>query len=317
MRSVLAPSSQRGWSDVSNSDRTLSPSRLATYVECPRQYEYQYDLGIDSPPDRERYKNRGIAYHETIAAVCDEATERADREHLVELARELFDDRWGRHCCPDTYSTRSHYEYDRALTLEGIEAYFESGPGLEHAKGSIATERTVETEYKRSRVGGRIDNVVETDDGLLLIDYKGNLRDIVSSLTAGKLSDHLAGETYRPKLVGSAIQAAVYLEGIRDSDLYEKGMELGFVYYGLLDDHETVSTAAGIVPEVSGKGRDVTNICLDNHGTIWQLIRESWQGINTWSFDPEPWPEIYQSACEECGYKEMCPDFLGEEVRVE
>ncbi len=302
---------------MSNSDQTVSPTKLTTYVECPRRYEFQHDLGIESPPNRERYKNRGIVYHETIAEVCNEATESAETEQLVERARRRFEPIWRRECSPGAYKTRSHYEYDRKLTLKGIETYFQNGPGVEHARHSIATEYTIETTYKRAHVSGRIDNVVETDEGLMLIDYKGNLKNMISSRTAGELSRHLDGETYRPKIVKSAVQAAVYLEGLRDSELYAEGMELSFVYYGILHDQEAISTEDGIIPQVSGQGRDVTNICLDNHGTIWQLIREAYQGIRTWNFNPEPWPKIYQSACGECDYKQMCPDFLGEEVKSE
>ncbi len=302
---------------MSNSDQTVSPSQLATYVECPRKYEYEHDQNISSPPDGERYKNRGIAYHEVIAEVCEVTGVEDTVEIIVDRARELFAEVWAETCSPADYKTRSHFEYDRKLTREGILAYFQTGPGVKHARHSCATELNVETEYKRTVVSGRIDNVVKSDDGLLLIDYKGNLNNIISSRTAGHLSKHLDGEVYRPKIVESAIQAAVYLEAIRETSMFEKGMNVSFVYYGILHDHEVLSNEDGIVPQVSGKRRDVSSICLDNHGTIWQLIRESYQGIRTWDFAPNPWPEIYQSACDECPYNEMCPDFLGEEVKIQ
>lgn len=302
---------------MSNTDQTVSPSRLATYVECPRRYEYQHDQGIEPSPDGERYKNRGTVYHETITSVCNETDGNEDEEEIHDRARRCFEELWPSECSQDDYKTRSHYEYDRKLTWTGIKVYFESGPGVEHAHRSVATEITVETEYKRTNVGGRIDNVVQTDGGLLLVDYKGTLSNIISSRTVKKLKEHLENDTYRPKLVKSAIQAAVYLEGIRETDLFEEGMDVSFLYYGILQDHEPVSTNEGIVPEVSGSGRDVTNLCMDNHGTIWQLIREAYQGILTWDFEPNPWPDIYQNACDDCPYMEMCPDYLGEEVKIE
>jgi len=302
---------------VSDTDQTVSPSRLAAYVECPRRYEYQYDQGIERPPDGERYKNRGVVYHETIASVCDETETGENGIKILERARKYFEEWWSRECSSDDYNTRSHYEYDRKLTRAGVEAYFGNGPGVKHARNSAATEITVGAEYKRTNVGGRIDNVVRTDEGLSLIDYKGNLHGIITSRTAGKLKKHLEGETYRPELVRSAIQAAVYLEGIRETALFEEGMDVSFVYYGILHDHEPISTREGVMPEVSGKGRDVTSLCMDNHGTIWQLIREAYQGILTWDFEPDPWSEIYHDACDDCPYMEMCPDYLGEEVRIE
>lgn len=302
---------------MSNTDQTVSPSRLATYVECPRRYEYQYDQRIEPPPDGERYKNRGIVYHETIAAVCNETGDTEDEADIIEYARRYFEDLWSRECSPDDYKTLSHYEYDRKLTRTGIDSYFVNGPGVEHARNSVATEVTVETEYKRTKVNGRIDNVVQTDEGLSLVDYKGTLSNIITSRTVGKLKEHLESDSYRPKLVKSAIQAAVYLEGIRETDLFEEGMDVSFVYYGILHDHEPVSTDEGIVPDVSGSGRDVTNLCMDNHGTIWQLIREAYQGILTWDFEPDPWSDIYRSTCDDCPYMEMCPDYLGEEVKIE
>jgi len=302
---------------VSDTDQTVSPSRLATYVECPRRYEYQYDQRIEPLPDGERYKNRGIVYHQTIASVCNETDEEKGEAEIYERARKCFKESWSRECSPDDYKTRSHYEYDRKLTRTGIETYFENGPGIKHARNSVGTEITVETEYKRTNVSGRVDNVVRTDEGLLLVDYKGSLSNIITGRTVEKLKEHLENKTYRPKLVKSAIQAAVYLEGIRETDLFEEGMNVSFLYYGILHDHEPVSTNKGIVPDVSGSGRDVTNLCMDNHGTIWQLIREAYQGILTWDFEPNPWSDIYQSACGDCPYMEMCPDYLGEEVKIE
>lgn len=302
---------------MSNSGAPVSPSRLATYTECPRQYEYEYDQGIEAPPDGERFKNRGIVYHETIAAVCDTTDQETTESEIREFAEECFEEVWDTECSVDDYQTRSHYTYDRRLTWAGIEAYFTTGPGVSHARNSVATELSVECEYKRTAVSGRIDNVIETDDGLLLVDYKGSLRDIISNRTVGYLGEHLENESYRPKLVKSAIQAAVYLEGIRDTDLFEEGMDLSFVYYGVLHDQDSEATKSGIKPVVSGRGRDVTSLCEDNHGTIWHLIREAYQGINTLSFEPEPWGDIYEKACEDCPYMEMCPDYLGEEVKIE
>lgn len=295
----------------------VSPLQLASYVECPRKYDFEYDQGIETPPDGERFRNRGLAYHIAIEETCDATDETDSDSEIAARALERFEEAWNHESSPSEYETRAHYRYDRHLSRAGVESYFVDGPGPEHARNSVATKLSVETEHKRVNVAGRIDNVVRTEDGLLLVDYVSSLNNVVSSRTVGKLEDHLGGKAYRPKLVKSAIQAAVYLEGIRDTKYFEKGMDTEFVYYALLHERDSTATDDGIQPEVAGKYRNVTNLCLDKHGTIWQLVREAYQGIRAMSYEPNRWPAIYENSCDNCSFMQMCPEYLSEEVKIE
>ncbi len=301
---------------MNKSNIAVSPSQLSTYISCPRKYDYQYDQCVSNSQENERYKHRGIVYHETIAKTCDETEPTDTKTTVIDTAKTNFEQIWSKQTTLQNYDTRPHYQHDKKLTVSGIVSYFLEGGGFEHAQSSVATEYPIETEYKRVHLRGRVDNIVRTDTGLQLIDYKSNIKNIVSSRTVDNLSKHLSGDKYRPKLVQSAIQAAVYLKGIEETDFYEDGMDIEFLFYGVLHNRDMQPSLDGISPIATGKDRNVTNLCLDHHGTIWQLIREAYQGILTMSYDPSHWPAIYNRTCGNCEYQKMCPEYLSEEVRV-
>jgi len=88
---------------------------------------------------------------------------------------------------------------------------------------------------ERPRIAWRADNILRTDEGIHVIDYKRRLRDVITSNTASVLEDHLDGTDHDPKRVKNVFQAATYIEGIKQSDLYEDGMNIRFSFYGLLN----------------------------------------------------------------------------------
>jgi len=164
---------------------SLSPSRLANYATCPRLYDYRYVQGVNAPDRTELYLNQGTIYHETIEDVCD-ATENDDAaEAIHSRAMEFFDAKWDEHSTSDDYESAAHQEYQRAENRAAIASFFnpDSGDGIKHARHSIETECEVECERDGRRLHGKADNVIRTDDGVHVIDYKRNLRDVLSKGT--------------------------------------------------------------------------------------------------------------------------------------
>jgi len=299
------------------SERALSPSRLATYATCPRQYDYGYVQDVTTPDRTELYLNQGTVYHEIIEDVCD-ATERDDEpEAIHDRAMRVFDVKWDEHSDPDDYASNAHREYQRAENRAAIDAFFgpDGGDGIEHARRSVATEVWVECERDGVRLHGKADNVVRTDEGLHVFDYKRNAHGVLTSWTADYLADHLDGEAHEPKCVRNAFQTATYVEGVKNEPLYEDGMEIRFSFYGLLHDTDVTSTPDGYEVSASGTARETTEIYEEHYDTIWALVREAHDGITSEAYEPEPFDVIGDEACPDCDYREMCPDRLSTEVR--
>ena len=299
------------------SNVSLSPSRLATYATCPRQYDYSYVQDINTPDRTELYLNQGKIYHETIEAVCDATVRGEDAEAIHARSMRIFDEKWDEHSNPDDYESVAHREYQRVENQAAIDAFFDpdGGDGIDHARRSVATECWVECERDGRGLHGKADNVIRTDDGLHIIDYKRNTRGVISSGTAEYLADHLDGDAHEPKRVRNAFQTATYIEGVKNEPFYEDGMEVRFSFYGVLNSTSFESTPSGYNVSVRGYPRETTEIYEEYHETIWALIQAAHDGITSEMYDPEPFSVISEEACPDCEYREMCSDRLSTEVK--
>jgi len=295
----------------------LSPSRLATYAECPRAFDYKYVQTIDAPDETRLYLNQGLAYHETIERVCEATASDDDSETIYRRAIDAFETAWHDHLEPDEYASRAHREYQRAENRAAIEAFFdpEDGDGIEHARRSVATELWVDCVEDGIGLRGKADNVLRTEEGLHVIDYKRNTRGMLSSGTAEALEDHLAGDGHDSGRVKNAFQTACYVEGVKESELYEPGMSVRFSFYGLLNRTSFERGPDGYTVSARGWGRDVTEVYDEHYETVWELLKRAHEGITTDRHDPDPFPLINEEVCPECTYREMCCEYLAEVVR--
>ena len=299
------------------SSESLSPSRLATYATCPRLYDYRYAQDVNTPDRTELYLNQGTIYHETIEDVCD-ATERDDAaETIHDRAMDVFAAKWTEHSNSNDYESDAHQEYQRRENRAAVEAFFDpgGGDGIDHARHSVATECWVECERDGRGLHGNADNVIRTDDGLHIFDYKRNTRGVLSAGTAAYLGEHRDGEAHEPKRVRNAFQTATYVEGVKNEPFYEDGMTVRFSFYGLLNSTSFESTPTGYEVSARGYPRETTEIYAEHHDTIWALIRDAHDGITSEAFDPEPFDLINEEACPDCDHREMCADRLSTEVR--
>ena len=294
----------------------LSPSRLATYADCQRKFDHNYVKDV-TPLDRTRlYLNQGRAYHETIEAVCEATASDDDAEIIHNRAIEVFADKWEAHLEPDEYVSRAHQAYQRAENRAAINAFFdpEDGDGIRHARSSIATEKWLKCVHDGLGLHGYADNVLRTDNGLHIIDYKRRLSGIITPYTAKYLEEHLNGEMHEPRRVKNALQTAAYIEGVKQSNLYEEGMDIRFSFYALFYETNVESTPDGFEISVRGRPRETTSIYDEYYDTIWTLIETAHEGITNERYTPEPFEPINEEACPDCEYQEMCPEYLAEVV---
>lgn len=308
-----------GWCTVSDDEVRLSPSGLASYATCPRQYEYDKEWSVGSPEESRRYLDRGLAYHGAVEDTCEWVGERSDSsgdDEIQAYAREAIERRWERQTDRDEYASDAQYAYDRQVAIAGVDAYF-AGDGLDHARNSVAQEAWLTCDRGDVHLHGRVDNIVATEDGLRIIDYKGSLSGIVSGYTHDLIEAHHAGEEYRPDILKSVFQAAAYIEGAKATEHYEPGMDIEFTFYGLLYSTDRTPDRDGIAVAVEGKSRDVGWIYEAHEETIWSIIENCYDGIANREFAPEPWEAIRENACEDCSYQAMCGDYVGAEVSLD
>jgi putative RecB family exonuclease len=294
----------------------LSPSRLATYADCQRKYDHSYVKDVTTPDQTRLYLNQGRAYHETIEAVCDATDPDDDADVIHQRARDAFDEKWDVHVDPGEYESRAHREYQRAENRAAIDAFFspDGGDGIRHARRSVATEKWLECLHEGVGLHGYADNILQTDDGLHVIDYKRTVRGVITPYTAKYLEQHLHGETHEPKRVKNVFQTATYVEGVKQSALYDPGMDIQFSFYGLVHDTDVTSTPEGFDITVNGKERSTTGVYAEYYDTVWELIAEAHSGITSGDHVPAPFALINEEACPDCEYREMCPEYLAAEV---
>lgn len=295
----------------------VSPSALATFAACPRQYEYDRVWDVTAPDRSERYLNRGLVYHGVLEDVCERfgGVEDCSDDAIRSAARSALDERWERHVDPGEYYSDAQRADDRALVERAIESYLDD-EGVRHVRDSVAAEVWLRCERDGVALVGRADNVVRTDEGLRVIDYKGSLKRVVSRYSASDVAEHASGEAYAPDRLKSAFQAATYIEGAKRLDAYEPGSEVAFTFYGLTADTDHTPSIDGVEVSASGRSRDVTGIYEDHEDEIWALATEYYERIVTGDYAVDRWPEIREHACGDCDYRTMCADYLGAEVRA-
>ncbi len=144
-----------------------TPTRLSTWLDCPRRYRMTY---LDRPPPGKgppwAHNSLGASVHNALAGWW--RLPRARR--TVEAAGDLLDEGWIGEGFADPLQSARYRHWARGL----VEAYV---TGLDPASEPIGVERTVATRTDLIAVSGRIDRLDDRrgPDGrgeLVVVDYK-------------------------------------------------------------------------------------------------------------------------------------------------
>lgn len=295
----------------------LSPSRLATYATCQRKFDFDYVQEVDAPDRTEYYMNQGRAYHETIEDVCEATSPDENADSIYRRALDAFEGRWRENLDSAEYASEAHEQYQRAENLAAIEAFFdpEDGDGIEHARRSVGTEEWVRSTHGDIGLWGKVDNILETEDGLHCIDYKRGLGGVLTPRTAEHLLDHRDGTEHAGrKRLKNAFQTATYIEGVKTSGFYEEGMSVRFSFYGLLYDTEHLPAPTGYAVSARGRPRETTHVYEEFYDVIWDLIENAHAGIVDGDHEPDPFDVVTEEVCPDCEFREACPERLSREV---
>lgn len=291
--------------------QTFSQSKLSTYLKCQRKYQYGYERDLEPDQDTTFFEV-GNALHETIRETCNEV--RNDDSYtdaeIQAKAEDAFETQWRNEVHRDSFRTTSHYEDKRQYARKAIIHFFDQGPGVNHARRSLVTERRVTFERNGITYTGRIDNVLEAPDGLELVDYK---KSSVSSPVKQKNYIQLQHDgEYRPNRIKPAIQALLYMDGIKQTEHYDEDDTIEFTFQSLAN------------ADIDRKGRNneyefdidperVGDDIRDNRTTIWTIIEQTVEHIKNKSFEPIPFEEIEDEWCDRCPFQSMCSSYLMKE----
>jgi len=145
-----------------------TPTRLATWLDCPRRYRFAY---LDRPPPPKgppwAHNSLGASVHNALAGWW----RLPRRERTVEAAGDLLESGW----LTDGFADDAQSMEYRDLCRDMVEGYVAR---LDPRREPVGVERMVATRTDLIAVSGRIDRLDDrpSDDGqsrdLVVVDYK-------------------------------------------------------------------------------------------------------------------------------------------------
>lgn len=177
---------------------SATPTRLTTWVDCPRRYRFSY---VDRPPPPKgppwAHNSVGASVHNALAGFWRLPSDR----RTAAAAGRLLETGWLRDGFRDDEQSASWRERARAM----VERYVER---LDPYDEPLGVERTVAARTRVLALSGRVDRLDDrpTDDGgheLVVVDYKTGRRppspyDVASSLALALYAVAVSRTFHRP-----------------------------------------------------------------------------------------------------------------------
>ena len=141
---------------------SATPSKLATFADCPRRYRFAY-VERPVPPKGPPWAHNtvGSAVHAALRSWWDPPIER----RTPAAARQLLYSGWSQ----TGFRDAEQAERWRARAAGWITDYVE---GLDPADEPVGTERTVGATTERLALSGRVDRIDQRGNELVIVDYK-------------------------------------------------------------------------------------------------------------------------------------------------
>ena len=141
----------------------VSFSQLDMFKTCPLQYKYRYILQIQTPPNHAFTFGQSI--HNTLRDFERMAILNKDKATLEELLK-IYENNFD----PSGYESKEHREKRFEQGKDYLKTYFEKGRKL------LGNPKFIEEKFRMLIDGtpfvGVIDRVDETDEGVVIVDYK-------------------------------------------------------------------------------------------------------------------------------------------------
>ena len=157
---------------------SCTPTRLTSWLDCPRKYRFSY-LERPTPPKGPPWAHNslGSSVHNALRSWWDVPLAR----RTPEAAGTLVETGW----LTEGYRDDAQSAAVRVRAREMVERY---AAGLDPEVEPRGVERTVATKTERLAVSGRVDRIDERGDELVIVDYKTGRRPLTTDDARGSLA---------------------------------------------------------------------------------------------------------------------------------
>jgi putative RecB family exonuclease len=249
---------------------TLSPSRASDFKQCPQMFKFKSIDKIESPPTI--YQARGTTAHLALQRLFDLPGPEREPQRLYDLFREAWVELKDQEY-PDLFES---VDDERAWGIESLHVlanYF----SVEDPRTLEPVDRELDMleDLDGIVIRGILDRMEETDDGLIITDYK-------------------TGKAPPQRFADKAFFA--------------------LKIYALLIRHRTGTTPDGL-KLIYLNGPTVYQIPVDNEqlDAMDAQLRALWTTINT-AIETNVFPPQTSKLCDWCSYQTICPAFASDDV---
>jgi putative RecB family exonuclease len=187
---------------------TLSPTRIATYLECAVKYRYIYHDKIGRFYLRARAGySFGSTMHQVLQTFHEEVRATGEAQSVERMMEEV-ETRW---ISAGYESTEQEQEY-RSAGSEVISSYHAAvTERLSQGVETLWTEKTIATDMGPFRLSGRVDRVDRHADGALeIIDYKSGRWEVTPEDVAESLAMNIYQFILRRNHPGVRVLSTIY-----------------------------------------------------------------------------------------------------------
>ena len=292
----------------------LDFDQIETYLTCPQKWEYTHALEIQPEENTQSFDRRQKLLRTALLTAF--SSEGGGSEAAVQTAMSFVDRFWGRFTSDGLYLSDRQEEFDKSVTKQTLQTYLENY--WDDHLSSVVTHSTAAAIQMSGRtVKTELDLLSRQADGHLVIyDYVPTfLRIAYSHPKENKAHQYLTQEEYSGKYMSSILRAELAIRGVSESQDVET-TDVRYVVVGL---HESVTTTDGsgidgvaVKPELRDLTEWHSEYSESNYELLEAIVSDITQADTT---IPEEWrPDLLESSCRHCEYKNMCKPRFNWEV---
>ena len=317
------------------SSEQIAIDEITTALRCIRKYEFEYEHEITGSSQQEIERSREELLRETLT----QAFRQMDEESVAELrdnARSIFDELWAEHTESQYYQSNAQRIYDRQAVWGAVETYIDEH-GVDHVSRHIAAgiTGTFSRDIVPFEITADIDLLLEGEDAAIeIIRFLPTLSGVIWPFDGDQthpIDDFLGGDEKYLRQKASVLQAIAGRLTTVQSFVDDPFADVAYQYIAVLGDTYPTGpiTEDGAAAGSEINSRDMTGyINPNNLGSrvhdpsgaqlsngqfalfkIAETILQGEYGLAQQNFE-----QIYEYTCQYCKYKQMCPDFINEEV---
>ncbi|NUE03877.1 hypothetical protein HUB97_15455 [Halorubraceae archaeon YAN] len=279
---------------------------IATYLSCPRRYEYEHELSIQ--PDSVQQRDE-LAVSLAREAIIRGLTAGDDTEEMVAAARSHL-----RTTDSRTTKRSRKQQYLQEMRVRAIESYLQQF-GTAHGDSIIDTDLTLRYGLSGVTLSCPIDALVRIGDKPVAIRYRWSLDSVAFANSYTTIDRHTSGRSYIPWAAGSVITATATIEALIHNDRFAFSETPGFAFVGLTEETTAGGDSNSSVPVVSAAVRRLDEHYQSEHRKALSVLDNTLTWITNRAFNPQDRiDQILDSECESCPYAEFCSEWINNEV---